>query len=84
MTSDRRFCIALTVALMLIGLYLLSDSFREDAQFADVSLLVGATLTAAGVATGSVALQAAQTLAGTRSAHGLASVAVKLNFLPSL
>jgi hypothetical protein len=56
MKFTRYFWVVLTILLISVGAFLLFDSMRQPGQFLDASVLPGATLTAAGVATASVAL----------------------------
>ena len=54
--KNNRFWIATTVLLLSTGLYFLLDSLKEAGPLADGSMLLGATLTACGVAAGSIAI----------------------------
>lgn len=54
--KSNRFWIAISGLLLSTGLYFLLDSLKETGQFADGAMLLGATLTACGIAACSMAV----------------------------
>jgi hypothetical protein len=57
MRKNRSFCVVLSLLLSSLGMYLLLDTIHRPGKFPDECILVGAMLTALGIATAYVAVE---------------------------